>query len=140
MSAEIEYFRPSSIGHPIVCDWQSITAGTAELVKFLEPSFKLLVYCGIDNLTSTIELLAGSRHILEHLNARIISGDGDKRGKPAKFEDGKISIRGSQEIVLAVYRGTRRKKLHKTMLIYLSPDEDPNYEELPQEVRPLALV
>ncbi len=139
MAAEVEYSR-FRVRSKDMFNASTILPGDEQPTDFFGTSLTLIIACGMNNITSTVTLLAGRRRVLEHLKATLYKDENDERGKRVRFVDGKITIEKSQALSLALVRGARRKKLDRAAIIYLTPNEDTVHDELPLETRPLVLA
>lgn len=139
MSAEVEYYYLNS-RKDVPEKTSVIQPGHVETANFFGPAVKLLISCGIDNLSSSVMIFVSSPKVIRNLQAVVYEDENDNSGKIVPLEDSLITIEKPQELSLFLGKGRRRKRFLKGVYVYWLSDNLGIEDEFPQETRPLVLA
>lgn len=135
MSAEIDHFRLKRNGDDILVKTALVPPGEIEPVDFFGPKIKLLISCGIDNLSATAMFLGRNRG-LRSIQAVIYKNEDDHEGEEVSIQNGKIKIEKPQELQL-IFSGWRYYPIKILDICFSS--EGGVREEVPQKTEPLLV-
>lgn len=133
MSAEVEYY--SIRGRQDKFEKSAtVKPGNLETSEFFGPKARLVISCNIDGSSSMVTVL-GNEEQYRKIRAKLLRDEKDREGVDLVLQ-GRVSVVRPQELSLTFVEEEPIKRID----IHFSSDEDRISEELPQELRPLALV